>query len=41
MRFSSTLLAHRPDWLPTATATVIFVAVVGYLLYLQFIRRDR
>ena len=38
---SSIWLENRPDWLPTATAVVIFVAVVGYLLYLQFGRRGR
>jgi hypothetical protein len=38
---SSIWLQNRPDWLPTATGVVIFVVVVGYLLYLHFSRRER
>lgn len=33
------LLGSRAEWLPTATGIVIFVVVVGYLLYLHFSRR--
>jgi hypothetical protein len=35
------LIQNRPDWMPLAVGIVIFVTVVGYLLYFQFSRRDR